>query len=284
MIVSLNLFEELYKTFKLIERGNLVPFSCPFKIVPKNTLSSTAYTPEDFEFQSSSKFRLKHWKLATFILILVPALSGYCYLFESISMFAKAMDIDKFGLFFYMATCVVFYKRENVAVSNFFNELNKFDARNVTPTGRQKPSTRIRIIFFSKFSSASVLSDTDYLRKFLPWRSLLLVVQSVRTTMLLDAFMFGICAGIFPKLSLSLLPSSLFNFQVPVQVSSEFALELLKRLTSSVFSYIAWRLLVNIIFINIYICLLFATFCLYSTFVLFQRFENIFFKFSVYIC
>lgn len=129
MIISTNIFPEICTTIKQLEKWNIIPYRCPFQI------SSC----EDSQGVGALRFRDIYtemlYKTHTFILIIVPFISVYRFFFESTAIFDKAMDIDKFGLFGYMATCAVFYHREELAIARFFTELIKFEKRHVDGQG-----------------------------------------------------------------------------------------------------------------------------------------------------
>lgn len=134
MILSSNLLPEIHRTFRDLEFGNLIPFSCPFKLTfAPSKVENWSDAPT---FEASSKYCSMQWKIFALVLAVFTGLGLYRISFDSVSPFDQAMDINKVGLFAFMALCAVFYHNQGSFIAQFFNELLKFEKRNLSDTGK----------------------------------------------------------------------------------------------------------------------------------------------------
>lgn len=126
MIIISDLLPEILKTFKILEKGNIIPFTTPFRILqPCKGLTAP-------KFVESENYTKQQYKWHIGILMLSSLFGIYRYLYESHSVMGRTLAIWNDLSLLIHAFWGYYYVKESKNIAWFFNELINFETDYIT--------------------------------------------------------------------------------------------------------------------------------------------------------
>ncbi len=126
MIIISGLLPEILKTFDILEKGNIIPFTSPFRI-PKTYNGLT-----EPRFVESEKYTKRQYIWHIGILVLASLLGVYRYIYESPSVMGRTLAIWNDLTLLIHVFWGYYYVKESKNIAWFFNELINFEADYIT--------------------------------------------------------------------------------------------------------------------------------------------------------
>lgn len=143
MFVWNQISHSIASSMKLIEKFNIFPFACPFRV---ELVKGTRH-----KFVVNTHFQHVTWKVSIVTISSVILLAAYRSIFEENSLLGTTTELWKLILFSLFLSCSSFYKRNSLLVAHFFNQIGNFEQSHSTVLQAQSVIDEIPLKMVSTF-------------------------------------------------------------------------------------------------------------------------------------